>query len=82
MKDEIIESMKNSYHLQRSPSLPERDKEMTLLPRGPAEDSEDHKRPSAHHLPSISSDRRVEDTHCSLLSKNALEDDLIRCIFT
>lgn len=54
MKDEVMESMKNYYHLQRIPSWSVRDKEMALLSRGPVEDSNDHKCPSTYHLTSIS----------------------------
>lgn len=71
--DEMIESMKNSYHLQRIPSLSPRDRETAFLSGAPVEDGGDHNCPSTDHLHKhFLCDGRAENTHWPSLSENAL----------
>lgn len=72
MQDELMESMKSYYHLQRIPSLSVRDKEMVVLPRGLVEDSGDQTFPQ--HISSQASPLcgTAEEAHWPFLSENAL----------
>lgn len=89
MQDEVMESMKNYCHLQRTPSLSVRDKDMVWLSTGRvpwrtvktihvpvSSTSEDH---SCHkHL---LCDGTAEDAHWSFLSEDALEDNTYHVYF-
>lgn len=81
MKD-VMESMRNDYHLQRIPSCSGRDEGAALLSRGPVEDTDDLKCPSTYHLTSISFVVGELETPTGLSSlRMPLKIILIKCTF-
>lgn len=74
--------MKSHHHLQRIPSWSVRAKEMALPSRGPGEDGEGCKCPSADHLTSISFVMGELKTLSGLSSLRVhLKIILTKCIF-